>query len=173
MSAFVFLMVLVGRFTLAEALAQVGYEKDMPVYDASFRPSYLVVTQKGEKYLRESPQEQAWLFSRLGVSARRHTGIWESLMLALENAFLRGNGADSKLEVIVRVYEGLSGKVVRIIDSGNGFDYDDIVRKMDADENYAQGRGKGLRVINASSVIAGYEGRGNVMNIAVMNRDLE
>ncbi len=166
-------MVLLGRFTLAEALEQVQCLEQIPLYDALFKATSPAITQKGERYLRESSQDHDRLMIRLGVSARKHAGIWESISLALENAFLRGNKADSKLEVVVRVYEGLAGKVVQIIDSGDGFDYHDVVRRVYAEEDYAQGRGKGLRTISWSPVIAGYEGKGNVLNMAIMQKNLE
>ncbi len=166
-------MVLLGRFTLAEALEQVQCLEQLPVYDASFKATSPVTTQKGETYLRESPKDQDKLMSKLGVSIQKHAGVWNAVALALENAFLRGNKADPKLEVVVRVYEGLAGKVVQIIDSGAGFDYHDIVRRVYAEKEYASGRGMGLRTLSKSPVIGGYEDKGNILNIAIMSKDLE
>ncbi len=166
-------MVLLGRFTLDEAFEQVQCHERLPVYDASFKAVSPVTTQKGETYLRESQQDQYRLMLKLGVSILRHTGVWNAVAFALENAFLRGNKANPKLEVIVRVYEGLAGKVVQIIDSGDGFDYHNIVRRVYADEEYASGRGMGLRALSSSPVIGGYEGKGNILNIAIMSKYLE
>jgi len=64
-------------------------------------------------------------------------------------------------------------RVIQIIDSGEGFDYKNLIKQWKAGGEYATGSGKGWRQLQAAQVLAGYEGRGNIINIVVLYKDLE
>jgi len=166
---------LTDSLPLEEALKYVRAPRT-PVRDDTIVPAKQGVAQetlKGEIYQRESPEYHDALFVSLNISKSRHFLIWESISLALENAFLRGNKADPNQPVIVRVYEGLDGRVIQIIDSGEGFDYKGLIKQWKAGGKYAIGSGKGWRQLQAAQVLAGYEGSGNIINIVVLYKDLE
>lgn len=156
------------HFPLSDALKYVRCGKSVPDEEFILYPKERVETKRGEVYWRESAAEHDALMDLLGISPVRHTAVWESVSLAVENAFLRGNQASQTLDVIVRVYKGITGQVVQVIDHGSGFDYKRLVNRVHAGEKYQTGTGKGLRVINDAPVVAGFEGAGNIMNIAIL-----
>lgn len=164
---------LLEEFRLVDALKIVRCETPVPSFEMSLEPAQMVVTSKGEKLWRESNEAQDLLMGKLYVSARRHLKIWNAVSLAVENAFLRGNRGSDSLEVIVRVYQGSIGEVLQVIDEGEGFDYKSVVKRIMSGAGYAKGGGKGLRDIHGAPVHAGYEGKGNVMNIAILYQNLE
>src|SRR3989344_5008788 len=49
---------------------------------------------------------------------------------ALINAFGRGNHYNPSLSVRVSLYEGLEGQMVKIEDSGNGFDHQSLIQRI-------------------------------------------
>ena len=85
---------------------------------------------------------------------------------ALENAFLRGNEKKRYLPVSLKVFSGRRGKVVRIRDSGQGFDFNRKINLMRAgNQNYFNGKGRGLRTMDKPGALVSYEGNGNTINI--------
>lgn len=164
---------LMDRFPLADALMYVRCSHVKPDRMFTFSPQEEIVTKANEVYWRESAAEHDALMEVLGISPRRHFTVWESISLAIENAFLRGNKASRDLDVIIRVYKGTIGEVVEIIDQGEGFNYRELVGKVLAGEKYETGTGKGLRIIKDAPVVAGYEGAGSIMNIAVLYENIK
>lgn len=123
----------------------------------------------GERYWRESPEINDALFECLGLSREEYIAVWHSVSLGLENAFWRGNKSDPTLPVDVRAYRCRLGKVVQIQDFGEGFDYEKKIRDFLSGRPYAQGKGTGFRALHQEKLIkAGYEGEGNILNIAVL-----
>ena len=84
------------------------------------------------------------------------------------NAFGRGNRGQADLPVSVRVFEGRKGRILRIRDSGAGFDYKGALNRKKNGEVYYQNSGFGLNLLDESSEVqASYEGDGSVINLHV------
>jgi anti-sigma regulatory factor (Ser/Thr protein kinase) len=158
---------------LDDALKYVDGSRRNLIREDVVRPETKAVTRNGEEYLRESPVYHDSFFQSLGISKRFHTKIWDAISLAFENAFLRGNMGDPKKAIIIRVYEGLEGKVVQVEDLGKGFDYHSAIKNLRQGVDYATGSGRGLRALKDANLLAGYEGKGNIINIVVLNKDLQ
>lgn len=163
----------IGELTLADALRQVQGNMQSKVREDVVEPTQEQVTKTGERYYRESPEYHDALFAILHVSKRRHTAVWEAVSLALENAFLRGNKASIEAKVYVRVFQGNKGWVVQIENEGEGFDFREKFRAWESGKEVKQGSGRGWARLHASPVLAGYEGKGNIMNIVILYENLE
>jgi hypothetical protein len=88
------------------------------------------------------------------------------VFLATENAFTRGNCLWALSPVSIKIFQGSSGHVMRICDSGAGFDYLEQIRNLQAGEPIAyRGCGKGLKAFHMSPLTFSYEGCGNIVNI--------
>jgi hypothetical protein len=83
---------------------------------------------------------------------------------AVSNAVQRGNKGKEDLEIKIGVAKGSRGAVLRVEDSGKGFDYRTRTRKFE------QG-GAGIDTLNMRGIEAGYEGKGNILNIKFMNKN--
>jgi len=89
-----------------------------------------------------------------------------SILLALENAFFRGNKGKVNLPVSLKVYSGYKGHVISITDSGDGFDYKTKIEKMRfGDKGYAEGAGEGLRILEKVKFEVSYGKKGRRVNI--------
>lgn len=87
---------------------------------------------------------------------------------ALFNALLWGNRADPTLPVHVQVFEGRDGRILRVTDAGDGFDYRTKIRQLLAGEQYWQNHGNGLRNLHQNPFIhVGYNTVGNATSIQV------
>lgn len=71
---------------------------------------------------------------------------------ALSNAFAHGNGKDPSLPIGVTIHRGKKGVLVRIRDSGTGFDIDRILEEYSRGRSYYHTAGNGLRLMIASTV---------------------
>ena len=96
--------------------------------------------------------------------------IADAIELALENAFSRGNCLDTHLPVSVKVFSGRKGHVIRIRDSGMGFNYRKKIKQMRSKEyGYAKNFGQGLLALDEPGFEASYENRGSTLNIMIPN----
>lgn len=127
----------------------------------------IIVPQENYGVWRESADFSRDFFESLGISARRHTSVWNAIKLAFENAFLRGNYNCPSKKVYVRTAIGKKGIFLQIEDEGSGFDYRRIIPIMFAGKPYAQGFGMGLKALREAPVTAGYQGKGNIVNIVI------
>ncbi len=95
---------------------------------------------------------------------------------ALENAYVHalgtgGKTGNMKMPIQLELYVGNKGVVFSVIDAGNGFDFQEVVRKKRAHEKYFNAcRGNGIEVYDAQMDCHGnvpYEvsGEGNRINI--------
>ena len=141
-------------------------------YIVPLREGILQETSTGEKYWRESPSVNDRLFEQLGFLRQDYHSIWNAVSLGLENSFWRGNKNNPALPVLVSIYHGIRGRMVRLEDGGDGFDYEEKLRCFFSGKVYAQSRGCGFNALHQEKLIrAGYEGRGNILNIAVLIAD--
>jgi len=107
------------------------------------------------------------------------------ICMAYENARRYG-----RTPVQTTVYEGEHGYVVRIEDSGDGFNYKNRLSQFQlfldgvdranhyesitlAKKTYATHLGMGFRTMQRSSLMFAYEGKGNVVNIYVSKVSLQ
>ena len=125
---------------LRDALKYAEADLSSVIREDAVYPEAAMVTAKREQYWRESAAYHDSFFSSLGISKQYHSKIWNAVSHAFENAFLRGNKADRKKPIVVRVYEGMSGRVIQIEDQGDGFDYVAAVRNF-----RAGGKSAGMR----------------------------
>ncbi len=165
------------EFRLEAGLRLIGERLSvLPIYSYYIVPAregILQETSTGEKYWRESPDANDRLFEQLGILRQDYLSIWNAVSLGLENAFWRGNQNNPAFPVEVTIYHGSRGKMVRIEDAGNGFDYEQKLRSFFSGGDYAIGRGSGFKALHQEKLIkAGYEGRGNVLNIALLIPDI-
>lgn len=94
-----------------------------------------------------------------------HVKNWSAPIEIIENAFVRGNNYQADMAVSFKVFEGEEGLVLRIRDSGKGFDYKKKINQFHNGEEYWQNLGWGLKDANRSSHVFSYEGNGSIVNI--------
>ena len=96
-------------------------------------------------------------------------GIIE-LVEIFSNAYERGNLKNDKLPIEVKVFDGLKGNVLRVKDSGKGFDYVDVIKKKRNGQKYFQRHGYGIGFLDDNkSYSVAYEGKGNIINVQKLN----
>ncbi len=71
---------------------------------------------------------------------------------ALSNAFAHGNRKDPKRPIAITIYEGNKGLIVRIKDSGRGFNIDGVIDEYSRGKSYYHTAGNGLRLMISSTV---------------------
>ena len=82
----------------------------------------------------------------------------------LINAFERG-----KPPVTIKLFRGQKGHVLRLEDSGEGFNHEELVAEMRAgSEEFYQRNGGGLRTFDRKPYQISYEGNGNVINMQIL-----
>jgi hypothetical protein len=83
------------------------------------------------------------------------------------NAFDHGNHGIPYLPVSVKIFEGTRGNVLRVVDSGEGFDYQGIIRNMRAEQEYPHKRaGWGMGAFYCyPEFLVSFEGKGNIINV--------
>ena len=69
---------------------------------------------------------------------------------ALSNAFSHGHGKDSRKTITVEVFLGERGLLVRMEDSGKGFDVDDVYRSYRKKKIYYHTAGNGIDLMASS-----------------------
>ncbi|MBU3913614.1 MAG: ATP-binding protein [Nanoarchaeota archaeon] len=104
------------------------------------------------------------------------------LSVALENAFYHGNQNNPALPVTVKTFQGTGGVVVRIRDSGSGFDFAKVTRQfkevekrklmvyshpedVPKDLKYFSRRGRGFYAYEYSRPKISFENQGTVVNV--------
>lgn len=71
---------------------------------------------------------------------------------ALSNAFFHGHGKDAQMCIQVSIYQGGHGLLVRIADSGKGFDIANVYRRYLHRRLYYTSAGNGIRLmVNSQS----------------------
>jgi hypothetical protein len=98
------------------------------------------------------------------------TSKWEAgsaVALALENSLTRGHLCDDFLPVSIKVFTGDYGSVIRIRDSGPGFDFLGHIRERTEGKYYGTGRGTGILFFDHCGPQVSYEGDGSIVNILV------
>ena len=65
----------------------------------------------------------------------------------LFNALIWGNQANPRLPVHVKIFEGSEGRLMRVTDAGNGFDYRTKIQQYLQGERYWQNKGCGLETL--------------------------
>ena len=85
--------------------------------------------------------------------------------LGLENAYAHGNKGDESLPISIKVFEGIKGLVVRIRDSGEGFDFKKTQKKFENEEKYYNGFGGGFKRYNQKEYLVSFENKGTTINI--------
>ncbi len=85
---------------------------------------------------------------------------------AFENAFLWGNRKKPFLPVLVFQYDANGKILIRIEDSGWGFNYRKKIREFESRKKYYKGAGMGFeRFAFTQGVRVYWEGRGNIINL--------
>jgi hypothetical protein len=95
-----------------------------------------------------------------------------SLVFAIENAYMRGNNCSDNLRKInnghlpigIKSFYGKEGMVIRIRDSGKGFNFVNEIEKC----NF-RGEIHGMAMMDACLSEVSYEGNGSVVNIMIKN----
>ncbi|MBI2581582.1 ATP-binding protein [Candidatus Woesearchaeota archaeon] len=93
------------------------------------------------------------------------------ILEVLSNAVERGNGGVLGLPIWVEIYEGNKGYVLRVKDSGKGFDFKEVIRTMKEGKRYFKNEGNGFRLYDQSAHEVFFEGQGNIVNILIRNNE--
>lgn len=92
-----------------------------------------------------------------------------ALILILENAFGWGNKHDPNRPIQFAIYVGNKGVIIRVEDSGKGFDATKVIHKYDehdfGDAGEFENTGYGMRFLAQSDFDIIYEGPANVVYI--------
>lgn len=105
------------------------------------------------------------IVNSLNLSSEDKINMRLVLAEAITNAIERGNKSNTSLHVSIKLLEGKLDYIIRIQDSGAGFDYDEKVRKLRAGEVYYERGGSGLGALEIEELEASFEGTGNILNI--------
>ncbi|MFH1173534.1 MAG: hypothetical protein V1725_00180 [archaeon] len=109
------------------------------------------------------------------------------LSMALENAFYHGNQNDPTLPVTIKAFQGIRGVVVRIRDSGVGFDFKKAVEQLKQIEHqniplylhpeqvpenmrFFSRKGRGFYAFMYSSPIISFEANGSAVNMLYLKK---
>ena len=160
-------MVLIAK-SLEEMMEEIGdakfsyYEIFNPEKDSR---NFKERTYAGNPYVNVRNEFIDLLMNELNL---HRTSRWEAgsaVALALENSLTRGHNCDTSLPVSVKVFTGDYGSVVRIRDSGPGFDFLGHIRERTEGKYYGTGRGSGILFFDHCSPQVSYEGNGSIVNI--------
>lgn len=96
------------------------------------------------------------------IGAQRHELIGTKGLLseALSNAYVHGNQRDPSRPITVELTVGQKGYVLRVAQSGTGFDYKGIVAKYRRREHYYFIGGNGLRKLDDNRAFYAFYGDG-------------
>lgn len=89
-----------------------------------------------------------------------------TISLALENAYVHAHNFERR-ELSLKVFSGEKGNVVRLRDSGKGFDWKNTVEQLRSGSRYFQNLGSGFEVFDKSPYEVSFEGRGNTINMMI------
>jgi len=83
------------------------------------------------------------------------------------NIYEHAHQLDESLPLSIKIAEGTNGYVIRLRDSGPGFDYQEVIGKIKNDKTgeYCHRYGVGMASLYAYDVEAGFEEGGRVLNI--------
>lgn len=103
------------------------------------------------------------------------------IAFALENAFYHGNQNNPNLLVSLKYLEGKKGAVIRIRDSGNGFDYSKVLERRNAiktnnlslcspekiptNKRYFKRRGRGFNLFSFQKEKISFDKEGTCINL--------
>ncbi len=83
------------------------------------------------------------------------------------NSFEYGNRLDGSLPISVKIFDGVNGAVLRIRDSGDGFDFRERVENTGEKPKYFGN--KGFWNFAKESYSVSFEGDGSILNLEVLN----
>ncbi len=84
---------------------------------------------------------------------------------ALSNAYSHGNKEQDEYAITVKVFTGKRGAVIRIRDSGEGFDFEETARKFESGERYFYYAGGGFRTYATAVAEVAFERKGSTVNL--------
>ncbi|MDO8555590.1 MAG: hypothetical protein Q7R96_00260 [Nanoarchaeota archaeon] len=94
--------------------------------------------------------------------------FYQPVIEVLCNAFLWGNKGQKDSCVQVKVFEGKNGRLLQVIDQGDGFDYGDVIKKFQAGEVFWHHQGNGSRTLASNPLVhLCYAHHGSSANLAV------
>ena len=79
------------------------------------------------------------------------------------NGFERG-----EQPVFLKLYDGNKGKILRVRDSGKGFDLRKKLEDMKEGKKYFKRQGFGLKSFKESENVIFYQGRNNIVNLVYL-----
>ena len=131
------------------------------------RGNHFVISEKYLDYILNSIWENY---------RTKYTGQMRDVRTILDEATLNaighGNKNQTDLPVSIKIFKGNKGYVVRIRDSGKGFDFENTLLKLRKGEKYFKGSGCGFCLFYDSRYCnVSYEGNGSIVNIQISMGD--
>jgi anti-sigma regulatory factor (Ser/Thr protein kinase) len=112
-----------------------------------------------QTFLRQIPDTCGIILDRMVTGA---------VLLAMENSFTHGHQLQEYLPISLKLFAGNNGCVVRICDSGAGFDYPEMYRRVRDGERILKTRGgMGTAIFLFRGFEISYEGKGNIFNLQI------
>ena len=90
--------------------------------------------------------------------------IKEAVKEAIVNAWWHGHKKDTRT-IEIDIYFGKKGYVFSITDQGEGFDFEETIRKFNAKEEYATRNGGGIKAYSSPGFITYFSNEGRTTNI--------
>ncbi|MDA8139130.1 MAG: ATP-binding protein [Desulfobacteraceae bacterium] len=92
-------------------------------------------------------ERQLFGFLEQWLRPYRHELIGEKGILceALSNAFCHGHGKDPQKPIVIYIFEGKKGLLIRIKDNGRGFDVQKVFQQFCGNKQYYSTAGNGIR----------------------------
>lgn len=100
-----------------------------------------------------------YLGPRIEEHRREMVGPSGLLSEALSNSYCHGNRRDPDLPIYVNVFKGDKGLLIKIEDSGDGFNYEEALNKLEQGGTYYKLSGNGLRRMAGSENFAVFYGK--------------
>ena len=88
----------------------------------------------------------------------------DAVCLAIENVYVRAHRFEAR-SYSVKAFRGKRGVIVRIRDSGEGFDYENTKKMMINHEKYFQGLGAGFMTFHYLKDEVSFENGGTTINL--------
>ena len=99
-----------------------------------------------------------FLDRRIEEHRRELVGPSGLLSEALSNSYCHGNRRDPDLPIYINVFKGDKGLLIKIEDSGDGFNYEETLSKLERGGNYYKLSGNGTKRMMASENFAVFYG---------------
>lgn len=148
--------------TLEDILSELDYPEEILSLEVIPEQSSYMVYGDVLAWQQSMLQEIDGILSEYNP-CEEYDGFSESLLYAVENAWMHGNRQDSSLPIHIAIYQATDGLAFEVSDQGTGFDVQGTIgkfKKNDEVEVYYTNLGMGMMTFDESPCIIAYNESG-------------